>query len=406
MKRLIALLLSIVMLFCLAACGNDNTPNDETNAQTNETLNSDDTTSQTEDSDDNSKIPTLKNKNTASETTIAYPVNQSKYLKLTQSDIDAEFSFLRELMQFDDKHKNTVLNAYLEMGDDNWNRLYIDGELFGITGQYVVVYNNAEGEENNGFINSFGFHWMIDNYETHSKQVMHCLKTYFGEYGSSKEFFYGGETYNQFKWYKTTDELWSVWLSLQDSSGWLEITPVADVVIEEEEKETYVKDGKFTIAAYTFKDGFEDAFDGINGHEFGIKAIVDDSKSFTDVDNYVSYKIQDKENNYRDVGMISFTKPNGKTLHISEEFSTDCWNGVNMLIERSIDVSAAVVATVFAVDPGIGYSEAFDVAQNIVDNISIYTGDVRTLKSVECNNIRYILYKQNKYHYLIVTALQ
>ena len=413
MKRFLSIFLVLTLMLSMVACGRKSDENIETLPSTESNLSeSDDNTTETDksnSSDDDTaedlEIPPLKNTKVTYETTTAFPVDQSKYLQLSKEDINEEFTFLRELMQYDDKHKNKVLNAYLEMGDDEWNRLYIDGELFGITGQYVVCYYNAEGETYDGYVNSFGFHWMIDDHETHYNQIMHCLTTYFGEYGETKELYYNGETYQQYKWYKTTDELWSVWLSVQDTSGWLEITPVADVNIEEEEKESYVKDGCFTITAYNFAGDFEDAFDDINGHTFKTEAEVDETKSFTDVDNYVYYRILDDENYDRDVGMISFTKPNGKTLHISEEFSGSCWNGINILIEEAGDVSATVVASVLAIDPGIDYSDAFDLAQEIVDSISIYTGDASELESVECNGIKYTLYKNNKYHYLLVTAL-
>lgn len=353
-----------------------------------------------EDNNDNgdSGIPPLKNNKKAEETTIAYPVNSSVYMNLSADDINTQFDVMREMITYNGSHKNIVLNAYDELGDDDWNKLYMDGKLFGIKGQYAFMYSDD-------IIDDFGFHWVMDDYDMHSSQILYCLNTYFGEYEKHNEFYSNGVTYNQYKWHNTTDDTWHIHLSLSDNNrGWLQITP--SIITEDVEKESYVKDGKFTITANKFKDGFEDAFDNINEYDFSIKVVVDESKSFYDVDNYVSYKIQDKENNYSDVGMISFTKPNGKTLHISEEFSTDCWDGVNMLIERSSDVSAAVVATIFAIDPGIGYSEAFDVAQDIVDNVSVYSGDISTLKSVEHNNIRYILYKDNKYHYLIVTTIQ
>lgn len=170
-----------------------------------------------------------------------------------------------------------------------------------------------------------------------------------------------------------------------------------------ESKKIYSESNCFELHAYKFANNFEDAFGGIHGHTFKTEAVVDDDKLFYDADNYIRYRIFDAENSDRNVGMIGFTKPDGNTLLVSEEFTANCWNGANILIESAEDVSATVVATVFAIDANIEYSEAFDVAQNIVDNVSIYTGDASELKRVEHNNIRYILYKDNKYHYLIVT---
>lgn len=337
-----------------------------------------------------------ENNKVAAETDVAYPVDSDVYMSLSAEEVDEELSILRQMMRFGGKNKSEALAAYSELGDDEWSKLLMDGELFGIKGQYAFVYSDD-------VITSFGFHWMMDDYETHSNHIIYCLNTYFGDYTTSKEFYTGGTTYSQYKWTKTTDDMWFVHLSLQDSnSGWLEITPTTAV---EEEKESFVVDGCFTITADDFADAFEEAFDGINGYTFEIKADVDDTKSFMDVDNYVYYRIVDDENYDRDVGMISFTKPNGKTLHISEEYSSNCWNSLNMLIEEADDVSAAVVATVFAVDPGIGYSEAFDVAQSIVDSISFYTGNVDDLEIVNYNDVQYVLYRDSDYHYLLVSAI-
>lgn len=345
---------------------------------------------------DNSTLDTSTNNKKAEETDIAYPVNADVYMSLSADEVNAELAIIREMTAFKGKNKTEALATYSELGDDDWSKLLMDGELFGIKGQYAFVYFDD-------VIKSVGFHWMMDDYEAHSNQIIYCLDAYFGDCTTSKEFFAAGTTYNQYKWTKTTDDMWFVHLSLQDSnSGWLEITPTAEVV---EEKESFVVDGCFTITADDFADGFEDAFDDINGYSFEIEADVDDTKSFMDADNYVYYRIVDDENYDRNVGMINFTKPNGKTLHISEEYSSNCWNSLSMLIEDADDVSAAVVATVFAVDPGIGYSEAFDVAQSIVDSVSFYNGNVEDLEIVNYNDVQYVLYRDSDYHYLLVSAI-
>lgn len=335
-----------------------------------------------------------ENSQKAQETDIAYPVNPDAYLSLSADDVDKELSIIKNMTAFKDKSKAEALAAYPELGDDDWSKLLMDGELFGITGQYAFVYSDD-------VISSFGFHWMMDDYDTHTNQMLHCLNTYFGNCTTSKEFYSGGTTYNQYKWTKTTEEQWFVHLSLQDSnSGWLEITPATAVTA----KESFIECGLFSIAASRFEERFEESFDGIEGYVFKLQKEEDGTKAATDADNFLYYRIIDANKNNRNVGMIDFTKPNGKALHYTEELSPNCWNGINLLIEKADDVSAVVLATVFAADPGAGYNEAFDIAQDIVDSVSVYTGDTDDLNIIEHNHISYILYTDNEYHYLLVSV--
>ena len=129
-------------------------------------------------------------------------------MSLSAEEVDEELSILRQMMRFGGKNKSEALAAYSELGDDEWSKLLMDGELFGIKGQYAFVYSDD-------VITSFGFHWMMDDYETHSNHIIYCLNTYFGDYTTSKEFYTGGTTYSQYKWTKTTDDMWFVHLSLQ-----------------------------------------------------------------------------------------------------------------------------------------------------------------------------------------------
>ena len=76
-------------------------------------------------------------------------------------------------------------------------------------------------------------------------------------------------------------------------------------------------------------------------------------------------------------------------------------SGVSILIEDAWDASAIVVATVMALDPGLEYSEAFDLAEDIVENV----GNMDGLSS---NSLKYVFYKDQSYpgyHYLLVSAV-
>ena len=109
------------------------------------------------------------------------------------------------------------------------------------------------------------------------------------------------------------------------------------------------------------------------------------------------YRIQDKNNDYKDIGMISFNKPDGSKVPISDDFQEDCIECINVLIANGSDVPAVVYSTILAIDPGIEYSKAADVGQEVVDNIGALSKD----KGIEHNGIRYLLYKDSQYYYLL-----
>ncbi len=72
--------------------------------------------------------------------------------------------------------------------------------------------------------------------------------------------------------------------------------------------------------------------------------------------------------------------------------------GVSMfLIANGSDVPAVVYSTILAIDLGIEYSKAADVGQEVVDNIGALSKD----KGIEHNGIRYLLYKDSQYYYLL-----
>ncbi len=105
--------------------------------------------------------------------------------------------------------------------------------------------------------------------------------------------------------------------------------------------------------------------------------------------------------------MMSFAAPNGKTVPISKNHSENCFNCINILIEHSYDVSAVVYSTILAIDPDIGYSEAADVGQEVVDNIAIVTSDINEedFQGINYNGINYLLYRNGKYHYLVISVI-
>lgn len=162
---------------------------------------------------------------------------------------------------------------------------------------------------------------------------------------------------------------------------------------EGEEVTSFIENGVIMISPNSFANCFDKSV--MNGYEFESEVVYDDTKLFYD-DNYkLFYEI---ENNDISIGMYSFIGLDGETLPHQDNFSSESATGINILIEKTSDVSAVVFATVLAIDPALSYDESADVGQSIVDNVGNMDGTVK-------NSIKYTLYKDGGYHYLLVTAL-
>ena len=161
----------------------------------------------------------------------------------------------------------------------------------------------------------------------------------------------------------------------------------------------------FSIYPYAFAKRFENASSRLNDIDYSTKSEYEYDFPSLDEENYIYYRIQDKKDDYADIGLISFSAPNGNTIASANDFTEDSFNCINILIEDSYDVSAVVYATILAIDPGIGYSEAADIGQTVVDNLTtaVDSVDEEVFQGIEHNDINYLLYKDSAYHYLIVT---
>lgn len=176
------------------------------------------------------------------------------------------------------------------------------------------------------------------------------------------------------------------------------------IEIQSEPVSTFVNGDHFTIYPSAFVNRFEDASSRLNNIDYYTESEYDEY-SFYDEDNTVFYRIQDKNNGYSDIGLISFTKPDGKTVAVMNNYTENCIGCINILVEDSYDVSAVVYAAILAIDPDIGYSEAADVGQEVVDSIAIAVGDINEedFQGVDYNGINYLLYRDREYHYLIIS---
>lgn len=174
---------------------------------------------------------------------------------------------------------------------------------------------------------------------------------------------------------------------------------------QEEPISSFINGEYFTIYPYAFADRFEESSSRLNGIDYSTKSEYAYDMPTYDEENYVYYRIQDKNDDYTDIGIMSFTDPNGKTISVINDFSENSFDCINILIEDSYDVSAVVYAAILAIDPGIGYSEAADVGQEVVDSIAIAVGElnVEDFQGISFNGINYLLYRDREYHYLVIS---
>ena len=159
---------------------------------------------------------------------------------------------------------------------------------------------------------------------------------------------------------------------------------------------SFVENGVLLISPDGFSKRFDDSV--MNQYKFNSEEIYSDSMLFYDENNTVFYEIQNEEDDYCRLGMYSFTKEDGNSVPISESYSESIAIGINILIEDSWDVTAVTFATVQAIDPALDYNEAGDLTEQLLDNVGNMDG-------ISKNNVRYTLYKDSSYHYLLVTAL-
>lgn len=201
---------------------------------------------------------------------------------------------------------------------------------------------------------------------------------------------------------------WSEWdINYDEAVNSRELTCIeCEEIIETQEETitTFVSGNYFTIHPAGFASRFEDSSSRLNNIDYDTKSEYNEY-GFYDEDNTIFYRIQDKNDDYNDIGMISFSKTDGKNVAVMNNYSENIVSCINILVEDSYDVSAVVYSTILAIDPGIGYSEAADVGQTIVDNIAIAVGDINEedFQGINYNGINYLLYKDRQYHYLVVT---
>lgn len=168
---------------------------------------------------------------------------------------------------------------------------------------------------------------------------------------------------------------------------------------------TFVNNGCFSIYPDAFVERFEESSKQLNDIDYCTSIEYKYDAPVYYEDNYIYYRIQDRNNDYSDIGLISCSDVDGNTIAWMNGYTANYMECINILVEDSYDVSAVVYATILAIDPGIDYNEAAVVGQEIVDNIAIAVGEINVedFQGINYNGINYLLYMDRKYHYFVIS---
>lgn len=203
---------------------------------------------------------------------------------------------------------------------------------------------------------------------------------------------------------------WSEWKTDYDEAKNTreKVCSVCEEVVDTESEDvtSFVKSNCFTIYPSAFASRFEDSSSRLKDIDYYAKSEPKFDSYVYDEDNLIYYRIQDKNDDYSDVGLMSFSDGDNKTLSVMDNYSENKIEYINILIEKSSDVSAVVYSSILAIDPSIDYDKAADVGQEVVDNIAIRVGEIdeKDFQGITYNGINYLLYRDREYHYIIISV--
>lgn len=149
-------------------------------------------------------------------------ISEDIYTKLSKEGVEQEIKIIKNLVEYKSKPKMAIYEEYSQLVDDDWNRLIMPGILFGIEGQYCIMYDRETG-----LINSVGFDWIPDDKKIHEEYVVNALSMYFGDC-TETDTFRSDVTYYVHDWDSTTEENWSVHLSMTNETGWLQFSELQE----------------------------------------------------------------------------------------------------------------------------------------------------------------------------------
>ena len=159
---------------------------------------------------------------------------------------------------------------------------------------------------------------------------------------------------------------------------------------------TATANGKFTYTASSFIKRFEKAYEGVSSYNYTYQAMIDNDKLIIDETYYLYYRLQDKDNNYKDVGMVSFTKADDKTLPVIDEYTEGEFCKINVLVEDIDDVPIILVGAMCGADPSLNFTSAYNIGLKIAECAGTADGYTH-------NNINYVIATDDEYYYIVVS---
>lgn len=161
---------------------------------------------------------------------------------------------------------------------------------------------------------------------------------------------------------------------------------------------TATADGEFTYTASSFIKRFEKAYEGVSSYNYTYQAKIDNDKLIIDETYYLYYRLQDKDNNYKDIGMVSFTKADDKTLPVIDEYTEGAFCQINILVEDIDDVPIVLVGAMCGADPSLDFTSAYNIGLEVVECAGTANGYTH-------NNINYVIATDDEYYYIVITPI-
>lgn len=157
--------------------------------------------------------------------------------------------------------------------------------------------------------------------------------------------------------------------------------------------------GEFTYTASSFINRFEKSYDGVSSYNYTYNTKIDNDKLIIDETYYLYYRLQDKDNNYIDIGIVSFTKADGKTLPVINEYTEGAFRQINVLVEDIDDVPIILVGAMCGADPSLDFTSAYTIGLEVVECAGTANGYTH-------NNINYVIATDDEYYYIIISPVK
>lgn len=165
------------------------------------------------------------------------------------------------------------------------------------------------------------------------------------------------------------------------------------------ENKVVTANGQFTYTANSFIERFEKAYEDVSSYNYTYQAKLDNDKLIIDETYYLYYILQDVDNNYNNIGMVSFTKTDDITLPVIDEYTEGTFCKINVLVEDVDDVPIILVGAMCGADPSLDFTSAYNIGLEVVECAG-------TSEGYTYNNINYVVATDDEYYYIVITPVE